>query len=196
MSIKNKIVTSLNPVAKALVPERLYFWLWSRNKPDRRYMEGTLLPAFAKMNPAHFLMVGTRNYCAHYGKYFDHGKTEYWTTDIEPDAAEFGAPGRHIIASITDADQHFKPDYFDIVSFNGIFGWGVNETSDQIKTLINLRKIMHTGGVLLIGWNNDITKDEVVAMATANGFKYANPLGLPNRKEFGGTHVYDLFTAA
>jgi len=150
MSIKQKIIAILNPIAKALVPKRLYFWLWSRNKPDRRYMEEVLLPAFARMKPEHVLSVGTRNYCAHYGKYFAKTECEYWTMDIEPELAEFGSPGRHVTGSVIDADQLFKPTYFDIVSLNGIFGWGVNEKSDQIKTLVNLRKIMRPAEFCLL----------------------------------------------
>jgi SAM-dependent methyltransferase len=196
MSLKQKLITTLNPLAKSLIPQPLYFWLWSRNKPDRRYMETTLLPGFSRLNPTHVLNVGTQVYCSHYGKYFNSNTCEYWTLDIEPQLAQYGSPGRHITASVIDADQHFKPAYFDIISLNGIFGWGVNHPDDQTKTLMNLRKITRPGGVLLIGWNDDRMKDEVVPMATANGFKHSNPMGLPNRKQFpGGTHVYDLFTA-
>ena len=196
MSLKQKLITTLNPIAKSLVPQRLYYWLWSRNKPDRRYMEEILLPGFARLNPSHVLSVGTQPYLHHYGRYFPSNRCEFWTIDIEPELAQFGSPGHHITASVIDVDQHFKPAYFDAILLNGIFGWGVNQPDDQTKTLINLRKIIRPGGVLLIGWNDDLMKDVVVAMAAAHGFKYANPMGLPNRKQFpGGTHIYDLFTA-
>ena len=196
MGLKQKLITTLNPLAKSLIPNRLYFWLWSRNKPDRRYMEATLLPGFGRLNPKYVLSVGTQPYCAHYGKYFDRNNCEFWTLDIEPELAQFGSPGRHITASVIDVDQHFKPGYFDVISLNGIFGWGVNDPNDQIKTLANLRKIIRPGGVLLIGWNDDLMNGDVVAMAASTGFKYCNPMGQPNRKQFpGGTHIYDLFTA-
>jgi SAM-dependent methyltransferase len=196
MSIKHRAIATLNPLAKSLVPKRLYYWLWSRNKPDRRYFEDVLLPSFAQLKPEHVLSVGTQPYCAHYGRYFNSKTSEYWTMDIEPELAHYGSPGRHITASVTDVDQHFKPGYFDVVLLNGIFGWGVNLEADQVKTLINIRKIIRPGGVLLIGWNDDITKEDVIGMSSAHGFKHGNPMGLPNRKQFpGGTHVYDLFTA-
>jgi hypothetical protein len=196
MGLTQKLITTLNPLAKSLVPRRLYYWLWSRNKPDRRYMEDILLPAFARLHPSHVLSVGTQPYCSHYGKYFSANGCEYWTMDIEPNLAQYGSPGRHITASVIDVDQHFKPDYFDLILMNGIFGWGVNDQNDQIKTLTNLRKIIRPASVLLIGWNDNLMKEDVVAMAAATGFKHSSPAGLPNRKQFpGGTHIYDLFTA-
>jgi len=196
MSVKQKIIATLNPMAKAVIPQRVYFWMWLRNKPDRQYMESALLPGFASLNPSHVLNVGTQPYCSHYGKYFAKNGCEYWTLEIDPELAKFGSPGRHIIASVVDVDRHFKPGYLDVVLLNGIFGWGVNNLEDQQKTLTNVRKIMRPGGILLIGWNDDMLKDEIVQMTEAHGFKHGNPMGLPSRKKFpGGTHTYDLFTA-
>jgi SAM-dependent methyltransferase len=195
MRIVQPTLRKVSPLAQSLIPDGLYYWMWSRYFPDRRYMERILLPALARLKPAHVLNVGVRVYCAHYRRYFAKTSAEYWTMDIDPDVARFGQRDRHVIGSVIDADKHFSPGYFDVVSLNGIFGWGVNDLADQIKTLANVRKIMRRGGVLLIGWNDDITK-EVVSMAEANGFKHRNSLGLPDRKRFEGrSHVYDLFTA-
>lgn len=109
--------------------------------------------------------------------------------------AQFGSPGHHVVGSVLDVDQHFQPAYFDAILLNGVLGFGVNAVSDQHKTFASLRKIIRSGGVLVVGWNNNLIKDEVVSIAEAYGFKYANPMGLPNRTQFeGSTHVFDLFT--
>jgi hypothetical protein len=195
MNIPQSAIDFMKPLAEATIPDRLYYWMWSLRKPDRRYMEKTLLPAFARSNPSHVLSVGTQGYCAHYEKYFAKPGCEYWTMDVDPHAAEFGAPGRHVTGSVIQADQYFAPSYFDLILLNGVFGFGVDAKSDRMATLASLRKLIRTGGVLLVGWNNDKTEDDVVSMAAANGFKYGNPFGLPDRMGFGSRHVYDLFTA-
>jgi len=105
-----------------------------------------------------------------------------------------------LTASVLDVDRYFEPTYFDVISLNGVFGWGVDQDADQNKALVSLRRIMRSGGVLLVGWDDHLTRSSIVSMAKANGFQYSNSLGLPNRVQFdvygdGNMHVYDLFTA-
>jgi hypothetical protein len=195
MNLTQSAIDFVKPLAEATIPDRWYIWMWSLRKPDRRYMEKTLLPAFARSAPKRVLNVGTQIYCRHYETIFAKAGSEFWTMDIAPEAAEFGAPGRHVVGSVVQADQYFKPNYFDLILLNGVFGFGVNEKNDRTQTLAALRKLIRPGGVLLVGWNNDKTEDDVVALARATGFHYGNPLGLPPRMAFENRHVYDLFTA-
>lgn len=203
MSFIQGSIETLKPLVKSLLPQRMYQGIQLHllgytevgRSPDRQYMENSLLPAFARLPSPRVLDVGTRFFTPRYAKFFRSG-SEYWTLDIDPAVAQFGSPGRHVTGSVVTAAEFFKPAYFDVVLLNGVFGWGVDDSVDQRMTLKQLRQIMRSGAVLLIGWNHDLTTEDVIAMARAEGFSYSNMLGLSNRKKFSeNTHVYDLFTA-
>jgi SAM-dependent methyltransferase len=189
--------------ARALFPrsiyERLKWWWWSRPKPDRRYMEQEILPELAKLHPHRVLFVGTQGYTAHYRRHFNVGAAaqtgacEYWTLDVDPKAAPFGAPGRHKTASVTEVDQHFEPAFFDIVLLNGVFGFGVNDPQLQAQTLVAIHQILQPGGILLLGWNNDLVTDPIAGNIAPRGYEHAAVGALPARKQFPqSTHIYDF----
>jgi SAM-dependent methyltransferase len=189
---------------KGLVPRALYRkvhpWLWARAQPDRNYLVKTILPATAKLKPGRVLFVGTQPYTKSYGKFFAKSGCEFWTMDFDPAAAKFGAPGKHIVASVTDVDRHFEHGFFDIVFLNGVFGFGVNDTASQKQTLAAIHQILKPGGILLLGWNTDRVADPMAdavgAMAGAGpvGFAHTAIAGMPARQTFANsTHVFDLF---
>jgi SAM-dependent methyltransferase len=164
--------------------------------PDRKYMEETILPAFAGLNPERVLFVGTTQYTTHYEKYFKVSTCEYWTMDINPQMEIFGAKGRHIIGSVIDADHYFSPDFFDIVILNGVLGWGVDEIRDQDRTLEAIRKILKEGGILLLGWDTDRIIDPMELKGIRNHFSHCINAPLPDRVTLTESkHVYDFFTA-
>lgn len=188
---------------KAIMSNRLVARVYFRVcRPDRRYMEDKLLPTFVRTRPRRVLSVGVQTYCAHYSRYFAGTPAEYWTIDLDPRVAKLGSRGRHIVANITDIHRFFGQDYFDIILLNGVFGWGIDGADDQDRALASLRRVVRGGGILLVGWDTHLVRDDLDAMGEARGWKHANSLGLPSRSSFpnrnapaGSRHIYDLFTA-
>ncbi|HEX2100673.1 MAG TPA: hypothetical protein VHF69_08425, partial [Candidatus Synoicihabitans sp.] len=82
---------------------------------DRRYMRRAILPAVAGERPHRVLHAGVRGYTRHYGAFFRAPPTEFWTCDIDPEAARYGAPGRHLIHDVRRLDAAFPPGHFDVV---------------------------------------------------------------------------------
>lgn len=157
---------------------------------DRRHLRRHILPALGRLRPARILFVGVRGYTRGYGNFFVGSPTEFWTCDIDPAAAIYGAPDRHVTDDVRNLDRAFPAAFFDVVIVNGVFGWGVNDTADIHRALLAIESILGSGGILLIGWNSDRVPDPDCVPA----IRLFEPVGfsdLPHRKSFDDvTHVY------
>jgi hypothetical protein len=117
---------------------------------------------------------------------------EWYTIDSRPSARVWGAR-KHVIAPIQEAHTHFKEQGFDAVILNGVFGFGVNSKDEQNDTVHAVEKILHPGGLLLIGWNTDLTESPLLLSSLRAGFAAAGMLPFPGHAEFmGETHVYNF----
>ena len=158
---------------------------------DRRVMRKSILPALAAAGFEKVLFVGTRGYTQAYGRAFRNSRTEYWTSDVDPEAARYGADGRHITCDVREIDTVVSPASFDLVVLNGIFGWGVDDTADMDRAVRAICTVLADGGFLLIGWNHDRSPDPESLPAMAECFAAAALDGLPARQGFADvTHVY------
>jgi hypothetical protein len=140
------------------------------------------------------LFVGVRAYTRSYEQWFVAAGAEFWTTDIDPAAARYGAEGRHRAGDISKADQLFPQARFDLVILNGIFGWGVDDPRHMDATLVALHAILEKDGLLLVGWNHDRSPDPDTLPAMQTLFSAASVGGLPARQGFNDvTHVYSWY---
>ena len=159
-------------------------------QPDRAYLSKSILPAVAASRPARVLFVGVRGYTRLYGDAFHAAGTEFWTTDIDPDAAQYGAPDRHVTADLRSLDEAFARGFFQVVMLNGVFGWGIDEPGDMDLALAAAERVLSPGGTLLIGWNVDrcVDPDTLPSMTLFAPTPFA---GLPQRRTFNDvTHAY------
>jgi SAM-dependent methyltransferase len=119
---------------------------------DRRLLERIILPYFQDPDDfARALFVGCGFYTWHYKRVF--AGREYWTIDSNPDARAYGSD-LHVVASVTHADRHFAPGYFDLIVCNGVFGWGLNDRADVEAALGHFFTLLRRGGVLVFGWDD------------------------------------------
>ena len=176
--------------------------------PDRRYMEEVLLPAIDELQPIRLVDVGVQHYSSHYRRSMGAG-CEYWTLDLNPAAAEFGAPGRHIVGNVLDLADHFAPRSLDVVLLNGAFGFGIDRREEQERAVEAARTVLRPNGWLLIGWDRGgdgrplVFGDDPVQgglddplhlAAIRTAFVHRGPPGLPARVDFAeSAHVYDWF---
>jgi SAM-dependent methyltransferase len=201
-----RIVNTLNSRLglKRLIPARLWNRVRDivvnssvRQASDRRYLEETLLPALGRRRWPLVLFVGCEPYTRSYASHFNQLGTEYWTTDIRPEAAAHGQPGRHIVCDVKEIDCHF-PDGLtaDLVVLNGVFGFGVNDKQGMNQALRAIHRVMKPGGVLLLGWNTDRVIDPGGLVELQKLYLPGADLPLPSRKEFADcTHVFQFYTA-
>ena len=164
--------------------------------PDRVALREVYIPAFAAEG-GRILWVGCRDYTPNCYPPLEAGGGEVWTTDIDPDAAAWGQPGRHVTGDVADADALFPETRFDAVLCNGVFGWGVDTEAQQAKAARALSAVMRPGGRLLLGWNTDRMGDPIAHGVMAPHFTPAPFAGRPARVAIArSTHVYDSFIRA
>jgi SAM-dependent methyltransferase len=122
---------------------------------DRRVLEQVILPDVARRAEIQrILFVGVGWYTEAYERYFLR-KRGYWTLDIDPAQALFGAPGgRHFGDSATNVSSHFGEGSLDLIVCNGVFGWGLNERADVERAFDGFYRALRPGGIFLLGWND------------------------------------------
>lgn len=164
-----------------------------RKLPDRLVMTNSILPG-VRENARDILWIGCRGYTREYHSLLEEGGARCWTIDIDPDAAQFGHPVRHVIGDIICLEDYFSPDTFDAILCNGVFGWGVDSVEAQVKILGVMAQLLRPGGLLVLGWNTNKMPDP--ARLLPPGFEPADLFGLGKRMTFAGhTHVYDFCVA-
>lgn len=121
--------------------------------PNRRVLEDSILPAFAA-DPRYrrVLFVGCRWYTKIYAAIFR--RSEYWTIEIDPAQAKFGAQNRHIADSYLNLSRHVEPGAFDLIILNGVFGWGIDSPAETEIALYETLRALNPGGVAVIGYND------------------------------------------
>lgn len=119
---------------------------------DRRILERTILPYFAAKGDCHrILFVGCEWYTKHYENFFK--GSEYWTIEIDPQLKEYGAK-YHVVDALQNLDLHFEPHYFDLIIYNGVFGWGIDTRQAADIAFERCFQGLRTGGTLVFGWND------------------------------------------
>ena len=185
-------------VLPASVRRRLHMWfgdLWVAYRKDRRYLDRELIPAVGRRGGA-ALFIGCRKYTKHYPALLAEHGVECWTIDIDPIAARWGAPKRHVIGDIRHAQHHWPPSTFNTIILNGVFGFGLNDVRDQNAALRACRLLLTEGGWLILGWNTDRCADPSALSNLRNDFRPSSLPGLAERQTFAkSTHVYGTFTA-
>jgi SAM-dependent methyltransferase len=115
--------------------------------------------------------------------------------DIDPDVVRWGAPQRHITASIEQATSHFSAAMFDTVVLSGVFGFGVNEIAGQEAAIAACAVILKPGGLLVLGWNSDLVADPSMLTEVRRNFDSPSDPELDGRVTFRrSTHVFDFHT--
>ncbi|MDT7950770.1 MAG: hypothetical protein RQ966_04625 [Acetobacteraceae bacterium] len=176
--------------------DRLEAWVVDRKvrrSSDRRHMRQVLIPALGR-HGGNLLFVGCRRYTAAYPDAFARGGATCWTLDIDPDAACWGAKGRHVVAGVEASTSVFAPGFFQTIVLSGVFGFGVDGASAQTAALDACASILAEGGLLILGWNTDRVADPSALPALSRWYRPAGAkVGLADRTTFpDGTHVYDV----
>ena len=159
--------------------------------PDRRLLTEAYLPAIAARGGA-ILWIGTRPYTALAYAILESGGGQVWTSDIDPDAARWGRPGRHRTGDVLRIDRLFADTRFETVIYNGVVGFGVDAPEDQQASLDAIATVLRPGGLLLFGWNTDRIADPALSGVIGPAYMPTDFAGQSSRVRFpNSTHVYD-----
>ncbi len=165
---------------------------------DRRVLEEEILPFFAKRDACRrILFVGCDWYTTGYEK--DFAGREFWTIEIDPDRAKYGAE-RHVTGSVVNLGEHFPEGHFDLLVLNGVLGWGLNDVAEAERALAACARSLAPSGVLLIGWN-DVPEKKLIEPRGSEALRSLErwpfpPLGTDRHVVPGRAgHTYDFFRA-
>lgn len=165
--------------------------------PDRRLLEDTILPHYAARADVHeLLFVGTRWYTQPYEQWF--ARQRYVTLEIDPRAARWGSRTEHVTGSAADVATLFAAARFDLVVFNGVFGWGLDRRAEVERAVQGFCTVLRPGGELVVGWNDVALRrpfpfGELKALDGFERIEFA-PLGLSVWQHPGGTrHRFEFF---
>ena len=179
--LKNRIVSAIDHVD-------------TLSRIDRVFFVENILPNVVRLNPPKLLFVGCRSYTAAYCEYWMRSKISCWTIDIDPVAAKWGVPGRHIIGDVLHADEMFRESEFDVSIMNGVFGFGIETIDEMDRAVKSIATITKQGGLLIIGWNTDVISDPADLPSIKQHFRYSEAEPFSKRQTFqSSTHVYDFY---
>ncbi|MBO3458293.1 hypothetical protein G7B40_004935 [Aetokthonos hydrillicola Thurmond2011] len=123
-----------------------------RNSPDRIILEDIIIPYFISNKDFHkILFVGCDWYTKPYKKLFKN--QEYWTIEIDESKKKYGS-ANHIVDGLQNLSSYIKSDYFDLIIYNGVFGYGINSKEDTEKSFDQCFRALRTRGVVVFGWND------------------------------------------
>jgi SAM-dependent methyltransferase len=175
---------------------RLSDWLHARAQmslPDRVFLESRVLPELTSGRFSKVLSIGVERYTAHQPELFEKAGVEFWTVDLEPERARFGAPGRHLVADVCRLHENFAPQTFDAVLFNGVIGFGVDDEKTADRAIESLCRVLKPGGWFVLGWNEDKGVQPLDLPSTRHHLEPLTGTTLPQTISFrGSTHRFDL----
>ncbi|SRR5579883_1646447 len=120
------------------------------NSPDRIVLEDTIFPYLVSCsNLQKVLFVGCDWYTQPYKKIFNN--KEYWTIEINERNKKYGSKN-HIVDRLQNLSNYVKSDYFDLIIYNGVFGFGTNTREDTEESFKQCFQALRKGGVLVFGW--------------------------------------------
>jgi SAM-dependent methyltransferase len=173
-----------------------------RRLPARIFLETVVIPALAKAGRRRMLFVGTRSYNR---PAYERCKAEgiaVWSIDMDAAASVYGAPDGHFVGNICDIESIAGNQRFDVIIFNGVLGWGLNNASEALMAVKAMKNVVAPGGLLFVGWNPGLTDGAEIAIMRPHLLP-ASVGAVPEDIEFpprGAAqrypHRYELFTFA
>lgn len=131
---------------------RLFNARAAKRSEARQVFENEVLFAVSHvLRPRRILSVGVARYTRFYERLFPGAVFE--TVDIDPGNAQWGSKQRHYVGGIAELPPQTDGSKYDVVLFNGVYGWGVNSSSDLSASLEAMASMLADDGVMVFGWN-------------------------------------------
>jgi hypothetical protein len=151
---------------------------------DRRLLEDVIIETYVgKPDIRTVLFVGVDWYTRHYEPFFFKDKA-LWTLDMRPKVRRFGAK-HHVVCKLEDAGEHFRPDQFDVILCNGVYGHGLDEADACERAFNTCWSLLRPGGDFMLGWN-DVPEHNPLSLESLQSLRRFTPVTF----EPLGTHRY------
>lgn len=190
------ILTPLKNLIRAFKDRRI------RRLPSRIFLETVVIPALAKAGRRRMLFVGTRSYNRPAYERCTREGIVVWSIDMDPAASVHGAPDGHLIGNVCDIETLAGGQSFDVIMFNGVLGWGLNNAPEALRAVRAMKNVVADGGLLFVGWNPGLTDGAEITIMRPHLLP-ASVGAIPEEIEFpprGAAqrypHRYELFTFA
>ncbi len=122
-------------------------------KPDRTFLEQQIFGYLASCaNVQDILFAGVEIYTWHYPRLLPGQRLH--TIDMNPRLARYGNPGLHTVGSVCTLDQYYSSQQFDVVMYNGLIGFGLNDPAEIQQALAQAYQVLKPGGLFILGWAN------------------------------------------
>lgn len=176
---------------------RLFLHLPVRLKSvDRNLLDNKILPWFAGQKSVQkVLFVGCDYFTVHYPGIFPNA--EFWTIEPDPAKAKYGSKN-HLVGFLQDLCRFVPAGSFDLIIFNGVFGWGLNKREDIEGSFTACFSCLTPGGFLVFGWNN--MEDRIpVPLESIKALKLFQPFSIPGMGNWRietnshNKHVFDFY---
>jgi len=138
---------------RALVPVARLATRLLLNTDARRTLDRRILPVLAADDRLQLILfVGCEWYTWWYPVLFAH--REFWTIERRPTASRRYGGRRAVNDDVRHIDRHFEAASFDAVICNGVFGWGIDSTTDAAAVVDQFRRVLKPDGLLVVGWTD------------------------------------------
>ena len=155
-----------------------------KRRADRRLLEQVIFPELLRNSDyQRILFVGCAWYTLHYPNIFR--DREFITMEINPAEAKYGGPN-HIVDSCENILDHFQDNSLDVIVFNGVYGFGLNELPAINHALQAIYQSLREKGLFIFGWN-DLPETAPYRITELTGLDAFVPFAFPPCK----TTIYE-----
>lgn len=136
--------------------------------PDRIYLSTTILPRLIARKPRRLLNLGVHYYTQSFQHALERAGVEVFTADPDDRKTRWGSAGRHAVCTAAGIGAAFPGVDFDVIVLNGVLGYGLDTREEFERTLATFAAAMRPGGLLILGWDDNMFPDPV-PLATRDG---------------------------
>lgn len=150
---------------------------------DRKELEYNLLFSISEeIRPKRILSIGVESFTAFYPHLFKDTTLE--TIDKDPYMTRWGSSDGHKVADANQIAKIWQPNTFDVILFNGVYGWGI-DTEEHLRAVLQaIRTVLKPEGFLLFGWNQTPEADPLDLESQLGKLFGGFRIGKLNGKEF------------
>ncbi|MDC1292422.1 class I SAM-dependent methyltransferase [Amylibacter sp.] len=125
---------------------------------QRIYFDNYLIPKYVK-DGLNILFIGADWY--NKWIFLNYKKTNWITIDTLPGNRKFGAEN-HIIGNFPeDLEIILHKGKFDIIIFNGVYGWGINSEGALQDSMQKMNALLKLNGLIIFGYNTEKEKNPI-----------------------------------
>jgi SAM-dependent methyltransferase len=133
--------------------------------PDRIYMTDVIIPRIIERRPKSVLNLGVHYYTDRMQRTLAEAGVDVFTADPDGRKTRWGSPGKHRVCKADEIESAFPGVTFDVVILNGVLGYGLDTQAEFDRTLRAIATKLNPGGLLVIGWDQNMFHDPLAAGA-------------------------------